>query len=197
MDFEIHPEIDPHAEAFTHADGRQFIPVGTSPHTTRDGRSVTLKVWKTCCTSSGCEVPLLVRVATPTPQTWRNFMPPKFCDSHRAVARKANQINLVKARANGLAKWRESPEGAAVLARRKRDGMGSVEKLVYEKACDLSLADPAVPWPALRTAVLAAMDPPAEGKRDTRPQRISRAFWALEWEKERLSHRNGLVTVLR
>lgn len=182
--------------SFTHSDGRTFNYHGASPHVTRDGRNVTLKGWETCCAAPGCDARFVVKTATETPWLWPNFQPAKFCGVHRADARKEGQAKLIKARADGLAKWRSSEEGKAALEQRAKDCMGSIERTMYEAVRDLSLVDEKVMWCDVYRLVIATMEKPKEGKRDTRYQRMSRALWTLR-EKGRLDYRSEVVTLLR
>lgn len=181
---------------FLHTDGRVFTYCGDVEHTTRDKRNITLKVWETCCLHPGCTERLVVRTATHTPEDWPNFKPAKFCDAHRTAARKAAQAKLVKARADGLARWRASPEGKAAIEQRAQDTMGAIERAIYEAVNALALLDEQVQWPEVRRAVLNTLPPPADGQRDTRQQRVVRALYSL-MDKRRLNHRNGVVTLLR
>lgn len=182
---------------FVHTDGRVFTYRGDVAHTTRDKRDITLKEWETNCTHPGCGERLIVRTATPTPWEWPRFSPAQFCEAHRAVARKAAQTKLVKARTDGLSRWRASPEGKAALEQRARDCMGSVEQMLYDTVRDLALADEKVAWSDVHRLVVAKMEPPAEGMRDTRHQRVLRALYNLQWNKKRLAYRSGVVTLLR
>lgn len=188
--------MTPKETTFTHTDGRVFTYLGESPHITRDNRNIVLKVWETCCSHPHCTKRLIIKTATDNPWIWPNFRPAKFCDPHRTLARKEGQAQLVKARAEGLARWRESPQGKAALEQRAEDCMGRLERALYERACALSLTDEVVNWPDVLRPVLDTMPPPEEGHRDTRRQRLMRALDSLCF-KHRLKYHKGTITVRR
>lgn len=171
---------------FTHTDGRVFDFVETVPHTTRDGREVTLKAWRTCCSTPGCAKALIVRTATETPQTWENFEPAKFCGQHRKLAR----ARAAQARNDGLHRWLESPEGQAARAAR----LGGVERAAMEAVQGLVLADGAALVDDVYAAALALMKAPPADARDTRQYRLKRALDSLI-EKGRLAYRAGVFTL--
>ena len=181
---------------FTHTDGRLFTYIADTPHTTKDGRDILLKLWDTCCSFPDCPTRLVVKTATIAPWEWPNFQPAKFCDQHRAVARKAGGWAGQKARAEGLAFWRESEEGKAALAQRAQDVMGAVERAIHSTTAALLLTEGAADWSAVRRQVIGGMEKPAAGVRDTRYQRVTRALYSL-MEKRRIKHCNGVLTLLR
>lgn len=165
---------------FTHTDGRVFTYVGTVPHTTRDGRAITLNKWETSCSKARCHAKLIVRCATDTPNEWPNFSPAKYCRTHRHFARRDNARKALLA-------WHASPEGKAAKALRAQAINGKVERAVYQAVQDLSLADEWVKPLEVYHIVEAAMPPPAPGKRDTRAFRTERALNSLlakKWLRE-------------
>jgi hypothetical protein len=181
---------------FTHLDGRTFNYKETSPHTTRDGRQITLKAWVTSCSHRGCLIPLEVRTATDNPWEWAKFAPPKFCTFHRLKAQTASYKKLVKARAEGLRRWLDSPEGKAAMAQRERDRKGKVEQVIYGVVSDFSLAGDVMLKDVVDEAIARLLPPLEPGKRDTRHFRVDRAMISLQ-EKGWLSLRRGVVTLLR
>ncbi len=188
--------MPPDKTGFFHTDGRIISHVGETLHTTRDGREITLQVWRVHCLKDGCGVAFTVRTATHTPWDWPAFSPKKYCDDHRTAARVAGMAHLVKARADGLARWRKSPEGKAALKQRRMNHMGGVELLVYETAAGLALADGAAPVRELAATVMAAL--PLPKGRDTRKFRVKRALGRLEskeWVK--YDRVGGLVAIAR
>jgi hypothetical protein len=181
---------------FTHSDGRIFTYAGTAPHTTKDGREVTLRCWETSCTHPGCPRKFIVKTGTETPNEWKNFTPRKLCPEHLSLYRMQSHPRLVKVRAEGLRKWMASEEGQAALKERAQNRMGKIEKALYNAIQDLSLTDEAVSWQEALKMAQARLPPPEGDKRDWRYYVVMRAITSLR-AKGFVKYANGVVTILR